>query len=112
MKKVKHLLNLKVNIYHLILRLGLMSLLVYGVLSFILTWLCCMWPCFGSSMFSDYAIIMVLTIDFVVLLSVVVGFCKSAKQIEKITYCKSYLILGIIVFMLYIATMIYGLIIN
>jgi len=94
----KNVMKQKFEILHFIISLSLMAVLVYGMflLSFILGWLCCLESSSSLNMFSSFTIFGIFTIDLIILLLILISVYRYSKLKGRIDYCKSYLIIGLI----------------
>ena len=94
---------------HFIIVTVLLSGLVYMVfiLSFLLSWLCCMEPAASNQMFSDWTLFIMLTVDLIVIQLTIYGFYRGARLKNKMRRCKSYAILGILMSALYVWALFY-----
>jgi len=110
----KTIINEEFKVFHFIVSFILISSLRYVLLmsSIVLEWLCCMEPAASSSMFSNFTLFGIFTIDLVMLFTVLRFFYKSAKLKLMFSYCKSYIIIGLFLMITYFVILPWCLIIN
>ncbi len=112
-KEFRDTLKAKVSIGHLLISSLVLSGLVYGlfILSIVVGWTCCPEPAKSSTLFSDFTLFWILTVDLFLLLLLLSRFYRISKQ-KKVSYSKSYLILGIGLIVLYLVAVPWFIIIN
>ncbi len=110
-QRVKFILCQKLIVWHFILvaitTIGLAVALYFS--SIIIGWLCCMAPANAAQIFSNATLFGLITIDFMIMLTLLVGLCRT---FENINFKKSYLITTFILVVMYAVYMPYLLIAN
>lgn len=97
MNKLKNIFSQKLNVLHFSLVLIITSGLTVCLYAFslIMGWLCCMEAPAGPSMYSNFTLLTIITIDLIILLlGLIVLFWNAVKK-ERLDFQKSYLIVGI-----------------
>ena len=102
----KIIMQSELKFLHFVITLVLMTGLSIGVLvlEIIFCWL--YYPSFWSSSYSNVSssifLFGICTIDLILMILVLVILNKKAKKRNRLEYCKSYFIVGVILFLLYL----------
>ena len=112
-KEFQNISKVTLHPVHFLLTLVLTVGFAIGIfiISFLLGWLCCMEPAASASMFSDFTVFGVLTTDLIVLLLLLRVFYNRSKKKANMKYCKSYLLIGFMMVIMYLVS-VYIFIIN
>lgn len=111
MNELKEVWESKLKIRHFIVSFVITCLLTYGifVLSFLFAWLCCME---FAERFSWLTILGVFSTVLIIILLIIYMFYYYAKRKRRLRFCKSYVILSIILIIAYLIITPWFIIIN